>query len=271
MKSIFYNGNNVTVSSFLGGDDIVLANPGIVTDGLLLNYDTSTYISGSSTIMDLSGNGNIGTLNNGVTYLNDFGGILDFSGSFYTVSSTGVGQNISAVDSVSLDQSFTTGVTFELWINLDQVNGAAQNRTNLLFSKRTTSSDGYFGAYNTGSFVFRIGNAPAAGSAIWFTTPQTGSFQQVVCTIGFSGTASPGSIIYGNGVSKVSQMGLTAPYSGGASRNNTTSLLFGDINPAAANVWTFDGKLGAYRIYNRKLTASEVLQNYNAVKSRFGL
>tara|TARA_B100000424_G_scaffold268810_1_gene264343 strand:- start:877 stop:1815 length:939 start_codon:yes stop_codon:yes gene_type:complete len=31
------------------------------------------------------------------------------------------------------------------------------------------------------------------------------------------------------------------------------------------------GKMGAFRIYNRALTAAEVLQNYNASKERFGL
>jgi len=33
----------------------------------------------------------------------------------------------------------------------------------------------------------------------------------------------------------------------------------------------FDGDYGLCRIYNRKLTASEILQNHNAIKGRFGL
>jgi len=34
---------------------------------------------------------------------------------------------------------------------------------------------------------------------------------------------------------------------------------------------TFNGKLSHISIYNRALTSAEVLQNYNAIKSRFGL
>jgi hypothetical protein len=33
----------------------------------------------------------------------------------------------------------------------------------------------------------------------------------------------------------------------------------------------FQGNLSKLKIYNRVLTASEVLQNYNATKGRFGL
>jgi len=33
----------------------------------------------------------------------------------------------------------------------------------------------------------------------------------------------------------------------------------------------FDGRVSMVQIYNRALTASEILQNYNATKGRFGL
>jgi len=32
-----------------------------------------------------------------------------------------------------------------------------------------------------------------------------------------------------------------------------------------------NGNIGAIRIYGRKLTANEILQNYNVTKSKFGL
>ena len=35
--------------------------------------------------------------------------------------------------------------------------------------------------------------------------------------------------------------------------------------------WSGNGRLGAVRFYGKALSASEVLQNYNATKSRFGL
>lgn len=42
-------------------------------------------------------------------------------------------------------------------------------------------------------------------------------------------------------------------------------------NPGAIDVGHWDGQIGPVLIYNRALSVSEVLQNYNRVKSRFGL
>jgi hypothetical protein len=37
------------------------------------------------------------------------------------------------------------------------------------------------------------------------------------------------------------------------------------------NSYAFQGKVAVVHMYNRALTAAEVLQNYNAQKNRFGL
>ena len=47
------------------------------------------------------------------------------------------------------------------------------------------------------------------------------------------------------------------------------SLTFGNINGGSAG-W-YSGKMSIIKIYNRTLSATEVLQNYNATKRRFGL
>jgi hypothetical protein len=39
----------------------------------------------------------------------------------------------------------------------------------------------------------------------------------------------------------------------------------------SSNSHNFSGRIGIVRIFNRALTAQEVSQNFNAVKSRFGL
>jgi hypothetical protein len=38
-----------------------------------------------------------------------------------------------------------------------------------------------------------------------------------------------------------------------------------------ANVNFLKGNLASYKIYNRALTSTEILQNFNATKRRFGL
>ena len=49
--------------------------------------------------------------------------------------------------------------------------------------------------------------------------------------------------------------------------NNTGNLIIGD---AEVNEF-FSGSISTVQIYNRALSASEVLQNYNAQKSRYNL
>jgi hypothetical protein len=58
---------------------------------------------------------------------------------------------------------------------------------------------------------------------------------------------------YGNGQIELTLMTLY-PYGGGGNAGFSTQ-----------------GNIGSFRIYNRVLTAAEVLQNYNATKGRFGL
>jgi hypothetical protein len=48
---------------------------------------------------------------------------------------------------------------------------------------------------------------------------------------------------------------------------NTTVRIGGYFN----NNYYFSGSVSQFQVYNRALSASEVLQNYNASKSRFNL
>ena len=73
-------------------------NPPIVTDGLMLYLDAAnrqSYVSGSTTWRDLSGNKNNGTLVNGVGFSGD------------TLIFNGTTQNITTGNEVALDQSWT--------------------------------------------------------------------------------------------------------------------------------------------------------------------
>jgi hypothetical protein len=52
--------------------------------------------------------------------------------------------------------------------------------------------------------------------------------------------------------------------------NTTTNLYIGSYNGGEYSQW-FDGKIGITRLYNKALTATEVLNNYNANKAIYGL
>jgi hypothetical protein len=55
--------------------------------------------------------------------------------------------------------------------------------------------------------------------------------------------------------------------------NNTKLVIGGDYNSGYDGGLTarMNGKISIVRIYDRALSASEILQNYNALKGRFGL
>ena len=54
----------------------------------------------------------------------------------------------------------------------------------------------------------------------------------------------------------------------GTSDNSTNFLIGGDSINSAGKL---NGKIGNFQIYNRALSATEILHNYNALKGRFGL
>lgn len=78
-------------------------------------------------------------------------------------------------------------------------------------------------------------------------------------SVTFSGTACT---FYKNGISIGTVTSLVAPVSG------TNAAIIGNNS---GNVNYFDGKIDNLRIYSRALTGVEILQTYNATKSRYGL
>jgi hypothetical protein len=52
--------------------------------------------------------------------------------------------------------------------------------------------------------------------------------------------------------------------------NTSANLYIGSYNGGEFSQW-FNGRIGIVRLYNRALTSAEVVQNYNADKSKYGL
>jgi len=139
-------------------------------------------------------------------------------------------------------------------------------------------------------WVYKTSTAPNQGlstrnNTIWGTAQISGSFRVFVSTVGsytdtgyiiplnewtnivytYAGTALSGSqIVYANGTNVFSNSAGTGSLFGGRLRGNP--ILVG----ANANGY-WGGRIAQVYLYNRPLSESEVLQNYNAQKSRFGL
>ena len=226
--------------------------PPIVTNGLVLHLDAGSrqsYVSGSTTWTDLSGNKNSGTLTNGPTFNSVNQGSIVFDGTNDVVTG-------SLPSGISGTQTCTQGCWF----------------------KRTTiSSFSAFVGFGTNSstanrFVIQVWNDGiiylAFDTAAWgnFTSNDTNWHNiQVV----FNGTLTGNSNrlkVYFDGVETALSFTGTIPTSVGTPTGGyRVGQTFTDINSYGSS------SIASVQIYNRALSAQEVNQNYNALKSRFGL
>ena len=231
------------------------ATPAVpVTTNLVLYYDpsnSSSYPGTGTTINDLSGNGLNGSMS-GITFTTPY---FTYNG---TSSQVRVANN-------ALLQPGSGDWTMEVWVNQsvlgnDVVLGKFDNgglSQDVSYSIRTTNTT-YYAQYGSGS-----GTGPNlfANSTSYVGTVDT--WYQLVYV--FTNVASNTIETFANGVS----IG-TVSHSLASMLNTTNPLYIGSYNGGEFPQW-FEGKIGITRLYNASLTSAQVLQNYNADKSKYGL
>jgi hypothetical protein len=236
------------------GDVTPSPTPTPLSATVVLDLDASLY-SGSGNWLDNSGNGNDGIASGTPTYVSGSGDYFDFDGGATT--GPGTRDSFGVTDDSTLDTM--SSISFEMWINIDTVQGTGA--PNLLFGKRSTSSNGYVAFFTNTGYIFRAGTS-SPSQLSYSTTPTTGSWQHIIVTIGGSGSK-----MYINDTEVVSS-GYTGNFS---NINTSTTLRIADISIAAVGVNALDGKIGLFRIYDGILTSTDVTTRWNATKSRFGL
>ena len=143
--------------------------------------------------------------------------------------------------------------TMENWLYFDRT-GAITNHRIWCISNNSTSLDIGITVGSTKLFT--------AGSVGYPSTVATLPVQTWVHTaVVFDG----GNIlIYFNGINQALD-GTTT----GVNKTNTGTLFLGQFSGGGG--YTFEGKISTYRLYNRALTPLEIQQNFNAIRSRYGL
>jgi hypothetical protein len=223
-------------------------SPKIVTDGLVLYFDAAnnkSYPGSGTTWSDISRGGNNGTLVNGPTYNSANGGSIVFDG---------------VDDRISTNYSPTsyTNTTQIIWYKWDGV-----NQLKVLYYFGNSSSNGFGLILNDGSNGGNVGNRISVlygGS--YYNALNTGSlYAQLVsnqwCQLALTRDSST-TILYQNG----NIIGSTSRTPNTAASYNFS---YGDITVGAA------GNVSNMQFYIRVLPATEIQQNYNATKTRFGL
>ena len=244
----------------------------IITDGLVFNLDAGfapSYPRSGTTLYDLSENGNNGTLINGPTFNSANGGSIVLDGVNDIVNFGNV--NLSTTNKVSvsfwckiLAYTETPGsgrVIFEVTTNFNS------SQTGFLVSYADDSNGSFLGQYPL--LLALNGNAGYTIPAFNKNLVNDLQWHHYVCIFDKSQTlANDECKLYLDGI-------LRTPifYPSGLMSNNTNNFgndpLFigGRTGPVApSNV-----QISNLLIYNRVLSSSEVLQNFNAQKSRYGL
>ena len=220
-------------------------SPKIVRDSsLVLCLDAAnpnSFVSGSTVWRDISKGGNNGTLIGGVTYNSSNNGSLVFNGSTgYVLIPSGL--------------TFTTFMTVDIWFRS---------------TKATRHHIVNFGIQSgANSLNFDIND----GRALWiyWNDSGTNSLRFTSPTLS-DGVIRNLTFVHNNNVNTVYINGSVLT-GGSVVGTQTFTSISGNIylGSSDAAVYT-QGNIYNFKVYNRALSATEVLQNYNALKGRYGL
>lgn len=231
---------------------IVDSNQKIVSNGLTLHLDAAqlrSYSGSGTTWTDLSGNSNNVTTVNSPTFTSSNGGYFSFNGS------TQYANRASPVSTA------ITNISMCAWINpanLSQLGIAVHNGY-----ETGNSGNGY--SFGVGNGFGGSGNQLQAvfNGCCWrntgYTFPSANTWYYVVYTID-----TTTSKWYVNGVQTSVSFNNFLP------STPTNNFSIGGADPFC-NCLRFNGSVSIVQFYNVELTNQQILQNYNAQKSRFGL
>ena len=222
--------------------------PKIVTNGLVLALDAAdknSYIGSGTSWRDLSGNNYTSTLTNGPTFSNSNGGSILFDGTNdYVVSS-------------NFTPNFSTK-TLSGWVKLSSVSQQGggvvtlQSTDGLVFDSIVYNETGQ--GWGFGSNGFSRTN--------WSGVSETSTSVWVNITATYENSNYR---MYRNGILIYT---LTSFGALNFNFNSNVQLAYRHLGGGSAFL---AGNIANTFVYNRILTGTEILQNYNATKTRFGL
>jgi hypothetical protein len=224
----------------------------IVTSGLTLNLDAGSVISYPTTgtsWYDTTGNNNNVTLNNGPTFSN--------SGTSSSIVFDGVDDY--GIIPYNSAWNYNNNITLEAWVM------ATTNSSNYLGIFGPFSQTPAYNGFNfsvpsgSGKFAFLVGGNGGAAYYVRQNTQYTlNTWYHLVGVIN-NGTSR----LYVNGVLQDDSTSMTvAPPVG--------PFMLGKFYDGV-NDYYFGGRIANGKFYNRVLSQSEITQNYNALKGRYGL
>ena len=263
----------------------MFVGPNIVTDGLILSLDAGSkksYPGSGTNITDLSGRNNSGSLINGVSFTNSSIPRFELDG---TNDRIDVPKDLNGFEhNVHYDIDWT----IECWMYMHTPDTSPQSYKAIYGNYNGCNYSVYPG--NAQGFVIYNANNPATlytnfgfaakspsgcpdgiiwnnGDSSWVYDLAINKWCQFVMT-SYDGTTYK---VYANGQQRGSTKTFDYKNSAGRTANNLTATRNYSWGANFQNTGANEVDFSVMKIYNKALTAEEVLQNYNATKSRFGV
>jgi len=222
-------------------------SPKIVTDGLVLALDagnTKSYPGSGTTWFDKSGNARNGTLTNGPTFSSANGGSIVFDGTN---------------DYVDFGTSFnnvTTQLTINCW---GRINGTPNDGIFITKGEFNGTQSSNFGFQIRSSNALRFYISPSA-SAYVIVDSSNNMWDNNINN--YTVTFNSGTVIfYKNG----------NPFSSGSLGVSSLPSSVGPLYVGWLKGYSayYPGNIYTTQVYNRTLSASEIQQNFNALRGRY--
>jgi len=219
----------------------------IIADGLIFNVDAAnraSYIPNATTTFNTTNLSQSGSFLNSPTFVNsppswDFDGID------------------ACINCGDIEMDGFTGLTVEAWCKSDITDGIG--------TRRIVSKDqvGVQGAWNLWVYYGLRWQTHDGSwqSATYSSYSEDANWHHIVGTLR-DGTNT----LYLDGVAVASISGV-----GALDDADNEEIVIGADSDVANPEHEWNGQIANVKIYNRGLSSTEVLHNYNALKSRFGL
>jgi hypothetical protein len=229
----------------------------IVTNGIVLYLDpanTKSFVSGSTSLFDLTSNKYNAQLTNGPTFNSENGGSIVFDGTNDFVKGN---NTFSELDG-------TNKATLSMWVKPTNL---TTSRILFHIPRNTTQSNSQVLIYlrTTGQLDISVSTLPS------FCRSNTG-----VITAGVWNH-----ILICFDLAQGTQANKVRPFVNGVDVFNASNVSLTTFPTSSGEIWVgeeangylapFLGNISNLILYNRVLTTSEILQNFNATRARFGL
>ena len=242
---------SATGGSFRNYFYAVVFVPSGVSDTNFANHVVVNSIN-STTWTDLSGRSNTGTLTNGPTYSSANGGSIVFDGVDDFVN----------IGTQSLVGSGTSPFSVEVWF-YNTKNWTSTQYT--LFYTIKQDTEFFIALYNSSGTLYCW--PTFRGQTQWgIPLTQSNYVNKWIClSVVYNGggkSTASSFVTYSNGV-QLPAGSVNFGAAGGATNTNSIASDGGSV--------FHQGNIASYKVYNRALTATEISQNFNALRSRFSI